>query len=51
MTFILPKEPGATAPRTAIRGSDYRRLVVCGHSLGGSVSLLLGMKLRATWQQ
>lgn len=31
----------------AIRGRDYRRFVVCGHSLGGSVSLLLGMKLRA----
>ena len=38
----------AMPPRKAIRGRDYRRFVVCGHSLGGSVSLLLGMKLRAT---
>ncbi|CAK9032039.1 Lipase_3 domain-containing protein [Durusdinium trenchii] len=32
----------------AIQARDYQRLVVCGHSLGGAVSLLLGMKLRAT---
>ncbi|CAE7211831.1 unnamed protein product, partial [Symbiodinium pilosum] len=31
----------------AIDAKDYKRFVVCGHSLGGAVSLLLGMKLRA----
>ncbi|CAE7429446.1 unnamed protein product [Symbiodinium sp. CCMP2592] len=31
----------------AIDAHDYKRFVVCGHSLGGAVSLLLGMKLRA----
>eukprot|EP00434_Breviolum_minutum_P023514 symbB.v1.2.020741.t3/scaffold1762.1/size182224/8 len=33
--------------KKAIHAGDYKRFVVCGHSLGGSVSLLLGMKLRA----
>ncbi|OLP81447.1 hypothetical protein AK812_SmicGene38020 [Symbiodinium microadriaticum] len=33
--------------RKAIDAHDYKRFVVCGHSLGGAVSLLLGMKLRA----
>lgn len=31
----------------AIAAGDYRRFLVCGHSLGGAVSLLLGMKLKA----
>lgn len=40
-------EEAAAEVQKAIHGRDYRRFVVCGHSLGGSVSLLLGMKLRA----
>ncbi|CAJ1359386.1 unnamed protein product [Effrenium voratum] len=31
----------------ALESGPYKRFIVCGHSLGGSVSLLLGMKLRA----
>ncbi|CAE7230471.1 unnamed protein product [Symbiodinium microadriaticum] len=43
-TALLMKE---WLEQKAIDAHDYKRFVVCGHSLGGAVSLLLGMKLRA----
>ena len=44
--FSIPNSSPCCCPRKAIHAGDYKRFVVCGHSLGGSVSLLLGMKLR-----
>lgn len=38
------------AVQAALQQSSFRRLVVCGHSLGGGVALLLGLRLRAESQ-
>lgn len=38
------------AVQAALQQSSFRRLVVCGHSLGGGVALLLGLRLRAEGQ-
>jgi len=38
------------AVQATLQHSSFRRLVVCGHSLGGGVALLLGLRLRADGQ-